>query len=198
MSLKKSIKTAFLHLGGFPLRSVYGGRGQILFLHRLLPDNRDNSVMNANLEVSSGYLEEIIDFYRNKKYEFISLDQIPEYLESSNGRFVSLSFDDGFADNYSVALPLLSGYGIPFTIYISTSYPDHKAIAWNYLLEDLVLSRDHIRFPVRGSTREYICNTPEERKQAWYKIRELAMSCSKEEQAPLLEEFFRSFDMDPY
>ena len=39
-------------------------------------------------------------------------------------RSVAITFDDGFANNYSVAYPILQRYGIPFTIFVSTGLLD--------------------------------------------------------------------------
>ena len=39
-------------------------------------------------------------------------------------KYVSLTFDDGREDNYSVAFPVMKRYGIPGTVYVATGFAD--------------------------------------------------------------------------
>jgi len=45
-------------------------------------------------------------------------------------RAVAVTFDDGFADNYEVALPVLSKYGIPATFYIMVDSVENGTLPW--------------------------------------------------------------------
>ena len=58
-----------------------------------------------------------------EEYEVLSLDDAHDRLEAGDRRpsFV-ITFDDGFADVYENAWPLLRDRGIPFTIYLATAY----------------------------------------------------------------------------
>jgi peptidoglycan/xylan/chitin deacetylase (PgdA/CDA1 family) len=40
-------------------------------------------------------------------------------------RSIAITFDDGFANNYSAAFPILQRYGIPFTVFLTTGLLDH-------------------------------------------------------------------------
>jgi peptidoglycan/xylan/chitin deacetylase (PgdA/CDA1 family) len=58
-------------------------------------------------------------------YTPVSLDQIVGYARGGTRlgeRAVAVTFDDGFRDNYLNALPILAKYGIPFTVFVTTSY----------------------------------------------------------------------------
>lgn len=56
-------------------------------------------------------------------HEVVSLDHSLDRLDAGDRRpsFV-LTFDDGFADVYEHAWPLLRERGVPFTIYLATAY----------------------------------------------------------------------------
>ncbi|MCX6715034.1 MAG: polysaccharide deacetylase family protein [Candidatus Uhrbacteria bacterium] len=71
--------------------------------------------------------------YLQKHYHSISLDVLAQaitegfhVLPKKNGRrFVAISFDDGYEDNYTVAFPLLVRYQIPATFNITTGFIEH-------------------------------------------------------------------------
>lgn len=51
---------------------------------------------------------------------------------------VAVTFDDGFADTYRYAFPVLKRYAIPATIFVSTGYVDSKEPFWFDLAAYLV------------------------------------------------------------
>ena len=61
-------------------------------------------------------LDEVIDYYEKN----ISL---PEYS-------YSITFDDGFENNYSVAVPILEKLVTPATFYVSTNLIDNNLMSW--------------------------------------------------------------------
>ena len=59
---------------------------------------------------------------------------------------IVFTLDDGYLDNYTNALPIFIKYNVPFTIYITTSFPDHKFTMWWYALEDIILNSNCFLF----------------------------------------------------
>lgn len=111
--------------------------GDIVMLHRVtLPD----FVLEQNraLEITPQDLVDVILSYRNAGYVFVSLDEFIWHKQHDiipKNRYVTFTFDDGYADNYRNVYPILKDYGIPFTIYVSTSFLQHKIFLWWYILE---------------------------------------------------------------
>lgn len=57
------------------------------------------------------------------RHEVVSLDVALDRLDAGDRRpSVVLTFDDGFADVYENAWPLLRERGLPFTLYLTTSF----------------------------------------------------------------------------
>lgn len=142
------------------LKPYFRGNGMILMFHRVLPDlNSHNRILNnLALEVSAEFLESIIVELK-KDYEIISLDSLYEKLmHNSNGKpFVCFTFDDGYVDNYEVSYPILKKHNVPFTIYVTSSFPEKKAILWWHMLESLLLNSNVITF--KYSDSKYYFNT---------------------------------------
>jgi len=56
-------------------------------------------------------------------HRVVALDQAIDELSNGDGRQkVVVTFDDGFADLATTALPLLAEHGLPFTLYLATAY----------------------------------------------------------------------------
>ena len=62
----------------------------------------------------------------------MALDEAVQRADSGDlsGRTVSITFDDGYADNFSVALPILQAYGVPATFFVASDFLDGGRM-WN-------------------------------------------------------------------
>ena len=59
---------------------------------------------------------------------------VPADLETARrqrrGRFALITFDDGYIDNFTVALPILSAHGVPATFFLATGLLDRPRVSW--------------------------------------------------------------------
>ena len=178
---------------GLPFSAIYGGIGQILMFHRVLPNpDKPRLWSNAYLEVTPEYLEQVIGYYKRLGYHFISLDELHEMsLQGKPAKpFVIFTFDDGYRDNLTYAYPLMKKHKVPFAIYITTDFPDKKAILWWYALEEKILSHDRIRFRFNGQNYDQTAYTLEEKEKLYQQIHHLIQTTPAQEQARLFEALF--------
>jgi peptidoglycan/xylan/chitin deacetylase (PgdA/CDA1 family) len=148
----------------------YPIQGEIWCLHRVLPQ-RSLFPGNRELEITPEYFEELIVKSKNLGFEFCSIDEIyksklPCFRFAFKKKFVNISFDDGFHDIFHYAYPILKKHNIPFTIYLTTNFPDKKALIWWVLLERIIMDYDEITL---GNGEKFICNGLKE-KIALYEI----------------------------
>jgi len=113
--------------------------GEIWCLHRVLP-KRSVFKSNRDLEITPDYLEDLILEKQCHGFHFVDLET---FVSVSNGKYrgkklVHVTFDDGFADVFTHAYPILKRYNIPFTYYVTTDMPDGKADLWWLQLEQMV------------------------------------------------------------
>lgn len=178
----------------------YSGVGHILMFHRIVQaDNSSLRIHNhQSLEVSPEQLENIISFFKEKNYDFISLSEMYERIEIQkfDRRFVVFTFDDGYIDNYEIAYPIFKKHNIPFVIYITTHFPDRKAILWWYILEDLVRENQEINISICQQNYNFPCSSQEEKEIAFSKVRKLIIKNYNSSFSEFLHELFDPFKLD--
>lgn len=131
--------------------------GVIFMLHRVTPEPVAAFEPNRILKITPDFLETVIRHVMEAGFEFLALDEIPGRLESSRpGRpFACFTFDDGYRDNLTFALPIFRRLGIPLAVYIPTDYPDGRGDLWWLMLERVMAQSDavEITFPESGPRR---------------------------------------------
>ncbi len=143
--------------------------GYIFMLHRVDDFENGHLWCNEHMKVTPDFLDSII-YKLKEKYDIINLYDVPERLKHHNKRkFIVFTMDDGYKDNYTKALPIFKKHNIPYTIFITTDFPDNNAILWWYELEDLLLENDSITLS-NGIT--YPAHNYEEKCDSFLKIRE--------------------------
>lgn len=173
-------------------KPFFAGRGHVLVFHRVCRDS--DSIFNKNLQVTPEYLENVLKYFISNKIEIVSLDECYELITSKikKKRFAVFTFDDGYADLMSQALPVFEKYNAPFALFQTTGYPDQKLVNWVYLLEDLVSKNKRIEFNADG--REYFFNarTGDEKIDAYFKLRTYLRTSDKHNLPARLTAIFKS------
>ena len=92
----------------------------ILFYHRVANEHPNDWT------ISESDFERQIDWMQ-KNLDLISLNEAQKRIRTGNSRpAVSITFDDGYAENCSFALPLLIERNIPFTYFVTTYHTTHN------------------------------------------------------------------------
>jgi peptidoglycan/xylan/chitin deacetylase (PgdA/CDA1 family) len=145
------------------LRPVYGGPGVILMMHRFA-DHSDDIVYRGGT-ITTAFFETLLVKLSRMNVDVIALKDVPERLKSDNKRrFVCLTFDDGYRDNLTCAVPLLEQYQMPATIFVSSNAMSGRiGYVWDGL-EDLIARHDSL--DINGVS----CNarTPAEKQAAFH------------------------------
>lgn len=92
----------------------------ILMLHTVNDRPQDNPM--GGLSVSSKGLEMYLKVFKQWKYQMISMDDLLSGNYDPQRNYVVLTFDDGYKDNYTVAMPILKKYHARATIFVNPSY----------------------------------------------------------------------------
>jgi peptidoglycan/xylan/chitin deacetylase (PgdA/CDA1 family) len=190
---KQYAKSALFSLGGSHFGRFIGrsfrGKGAILCYHRVLPDNRLSNFKNPNrsMEVSTFQFEKQLNYIVNK-YKVISLDDFLLHIKSnSDSYYLAITFDDGYIDNYTHALPLLEKYKIPATIYITTQFPENKFVLWWYEIWEKINENNSIQMPNKNSFIKMRTKTYSEKRKCFDLLRDILMNATFEDQKRLID-----------
>lgn len=93
----------------------------ILIYHRVLPEP---DPLRPG-EIAAGHFERQMDFLACH-FNVLPLREAAQRLRAARlpCRACCITFDDGYADNLTVALPILEKHGLPATVFVATGYLD--------------------------------------------------------------------------
>jgi peptidoglycan/xylan/chitin deacetylase (PgdA/CDA1 family) len=177
------------------LAPVFGGVGSIVMLHRVA---ESTSNVLGGLTISVALLDRFIRYVRRSGYDIVTLDDVYRGLQLGcrDRRFICFTFDDGYADNYALALPIFRRHGIPMTIYVASGFIDRSASYWWGALEQVLLRNDQVTISDGASSSIYALRTFAEKNAAYDA---LTARAHRDMHAflPVLEDLFRRSKVNP-
>lgn len=152
------------------------GCSLLMFHHVARPDSKGLRV-NEHLKVSPGFLQLIINRLKRRGYAFISMDEVLDNLRADRKmhKAVSLTFDDGYLDNFTIGRQVLGAEDVPGIVYVATGLASAEAPIWWDAFEEYVLSIDKLKLP---NGIEIRCASPAEKEQAFVLLRNWVLSLS--------------------
>jgi peptidoglycan/xylan/chitin deacetylase (PgdA/CDA1 family) len=129
--------------------------GVAFFLFHGVVDPREQRIRNytgkhVDVAIFRAMMERLCD-----AGEPVGVDHALEVLDGAapwvENAFV-ISFDDGFANNRTIAAPVLRELGIPAVLYVTTGFVQDQTGSWIDLIEEAVerTERDELRLPWAG------------------------------------------------
>jgi peptidoglycan/xylan/chitin deacetylase (PgdA/CDA1 family) len=155
---------------GKPLALRYAGPGTIFGLHSVVEDG--TFCPDEFLRCPVAVLEYTLTWLKENAVKVVHLDEAIKLLaRPSANRFCVFTFDDGYADNLTRALPIMEHFGAPFTVYVSSGMLTGDADVWWLGLARLILTQDHVEFPELG--RHFECKDKASKKRVFAAVTSL-------------------------
>jgi peptidoglycan/xylan/chitin deacetylase (PgdA/CDA1 family) len=121
----------------------YAGAGVIFMLHSVVDDA--GPYLAEPTRCTAVVLEQLLRHLQTNGIEILPLDAaLARLAEPKAGRFAALTFDDGYRDNLTCALPLLERFGAPATVFVTTGMIERGEDAWWIGLVDWLKRCDRI------------------------------------------------------
>ncbi len=155
----------------------------ILLYHRIANLETDPQM----LAVSIKNFEAQIHFLK----EQYSILRFEDSWEKIDGPSIVITFDDGYADNYYNALPILEKYEVPATIFISTGNVDTEYEFWWDELERIFLLNPNLpkTYTLKTDKETILLRlfTKAEKEKSYLKVHAILKSMQSEERKEFIE-----------
>jgi peptidoglycan/xylan/chitin deacetylase (PgdA/CDA1 family) len=148
--MKHTLKRAALRALGRFASHVRAQDGAILCFHslRVEADSGDRCYRLRDLSVSPSFLEALIVDLRRCGFDLVPLSEAVARLRGGpGGRFVAVTFDDGWADTFTTALPILVRHAVPFTVFLTSGFIDRTVPMWWVAFETILRELDNLILP---------------------------------------------------
>ena len=136
-------------------------QGVILCLHSVKKQNKkshfferthfENSTLGnstlGRMAITDVFLECMILHFKRHNIPIISLDEA--LARASNPKpnpFISITFDDGYRDNFTDAYPVFLKHNVPFTVFLTTGLIDRTLPMWWDALEKIIDGEAQLKF----------------------------------------------------
>ena len=129
-----AIEKATLFEGITPKKNI-----AVLMYHRIIDSNYNFWKLNVSPESFERHIK-----YISENYKVLKLDEDWSDIVKADQKYIVITFDDGYVDNYRFALPILEKYHVPATFFVSTDLIDTKEMYWWDELEKIFIIDKYI------------------------------------------------------
>ncbi len=190
--MKKLLKQTFFSLARSSFLQEafksYRGRGTILMYHRLREskDKPGDFDPNGCLCVTPETFEAQLNHLK-AHHKILTLDDFIAQLKSGTLPInaVTITFDDGYRDNLTLALPILKKLQVPATIYFTMNMNTSQMCFWWHNLEHVLRSLKKIQFSFKNTSHEFDLATSELKMAAFNAIRQIFIALNEDDQKDL-------------
>lgn len=186
-----------LRLGGlFPEAA---GRGLIFTLHHVRPKAPMRFEPNGHLEVTPGFLKDVIEESLAAGLTPIALDDLPERLAdpADTRRYVAFTLDDGYRNNRDFAAPLFRAHRIPYTIFVTPGFVERRVSMWWETLATLLNREGSVELDLGGGLTRFDITRMSERVRLFNAVCEQVNRGDQDEAAERLNHAARHAGIDP-
>ncbi len=141
-------------------RRFYSPAAMVLMCHRV---GTQKSGFNPNRAwtITDELLHSALDQAKTAGYRAVRLIDLPTQLSERNSgeKVFSLTFDDGYLDNLTLAAPICAQLDVPMTVFVTSGFIERSHTAWWHFLEFLIANNAHFDAAIDGHTETFSCST---------------------------------------
>ena len=164
--------------------NIFSIGNAILNYHKICPDKDFSKPMDELAVSVSKFREQLI--FLKKNYNLVSLDSFLDF-NKDNKPNICITFDDGYKDNLTYALPILKEFNVPATIYIITKFFKQGFNIWWFELEDYIWQNSkNIEFTYNGKNYEFTVKSTSEKLKCFSELKQIIRILDKNEQNKFL------------
>lgn len=146
------------------------GVGVMLMFHHVRPAGNVAFAPNSGLEITPEFLDAVLSHLTARGYAIVPLDEFLTQLETGrkpDRPTAVLTFDDGYRDNRTYALPVLERHRAPATFYVTTGFAARTARLWWKELETGLRRATRVAVTIAGETLDLPTADLQAKRDAW-------------------------------
>jgi peptidoglycan/xylan/chitin deacetylase (PgdA/CDA1 family) len=163
-------------------------RLSILMYHRVLPTYSPLFPEEVDAERFESQMR-----YLARNFTVLPLLEAVRGLRNGSlpSRSISITFDDGYADNLTVALPIMEKFGLTATVFVATAYIDGGCMFNDAIAEMVTRTTCRVLDLQELGLKRYDTDTIEHRRESINSIRKIARFYPPEQRNELVEKISR-------
>ena len=169
--------------------------GAVLMLHRIDTPDPNGIWYNQHLKLSPQTLREMVEYARRYGCHIVSLSEMAKAINQKKGirRWITITLDDGYRDNFENGAPVFRQFNIPYTIYVCTKMVKGEMLYWWDILEQIVLEHNEV---VLNDGRSFDCSTQDKKEQSFLDIREVILNLPQDNLKDELKALFTNYEIN--
>jgi peptidoglycan/xylan/chitin deacetylase (PgdA/CDA1 family) len=172
----------------------------LLLYHRIIEENSTYLNKGPVVQHKISHFEKEIK-YLKKHYQVMNIDKLIHRMQNGLECIkpcISITFDDGYLDNYEFAYPILKKYEVPATIYLATSLIGTNERTWTDQIEFAIMEaeKDHFKLPELFRKEAIWIKSRIQKERANIKIAEALKLIPDEKRQELMRKIFKTLEID--
>lgn len=170
--IKNLARRVLVGSGLLRLAGRFRGKGAaILMYHSVLDDPRQVTDSLGGIVHSADAFEAQMELLA-AKFRPVGLGRLATFVQGESDlpeRAVAITFDDGYADNYEQAMPILNRLGIPAAFYVTVDCIERRKLPWPSRLRFSFRTTRKPQFTDKGGQVWNLAHA-EDREQGYLKV----------------------------
>ncbi|MFU8831344.1 MAG: polysaccharide deacetylase family protein, partial [Wenzhouxiangella sp.] len=174
--------------------SVWAGLGCCLMYHRVSADEPAQTTSEARFDPNRELRVGVDTFdaqmrFLSRNYHCLALPEAIELLRAGRlpHKSVVVTFDDGYLDNLTLALPILRAHKVPATVYVATGMIENTASLWWQELEHIIATNKELRVRQGDRVRHFRLDSAGARQRAYSELNHSLKSMNSTQQDEFMD-----------
>lgn len=174
-------------------RFLNRNKARVLWYHGICEDGFDLLQGYDERHVRKSLFREQLEYLKRKGYIFVTMSELVDALKSKKkvGKFVVLTFDDGFRNVVKNAYPIIRECGARGCFYLVFSLIGSNQLLWTDHIETVVRNSEagEFQFTFKGQEIIYKLDTKESYEKAMQDIKDRLRTISDKERKEHIQQF---------
>ena len=198
-TVKHLVKEALLGTSALSLASRFAPRSAVILTYHSVVEEPEKTNHIFGGSRSRVHFEQQMKVVADE-FNAVTIDDVEKFCSTGAPlppRAVAVTFDDGFADNYDVAMPVLERYGVPATFYVMVDAVQNGVVPWYCRLRYAFHQTARVEWKDPENQQALRLSSPEERQIALGRAWDIGATLTGSVQEDFIQRVEKSLDTKP-